>query len=65
MTHEQEIAAIRDRQMRIVKRLPPEDAIVVLTNAPIDNDDAHEYLADILQRRTLFLTRRGTPPILG
>lgn len=58
MTHDEEIASVRDRQMALIKLLPTEDALYVLQHAPLDPDDAHEHLGDILQRRVLIEDRR-------
>lgn len=51
--HAAQIATIRGRQLALIQTLPAEDALIVLAAAPVDSDEEHEIVADLLQRRLL------------
>lgn len=58
MGHAEEIADVRDRQLRLLTQLTPEQRLDVIKEAPFSDEEVKEHLADIQQRRLLIRTSR-------
>lgn len=60
-SHEEQLRALRGRQLALIRRLSVEDAIAVLHATPISTEEEQDIIANIMQRRMLWddLENRG------
>lgn len=54
MSHQEEIDALRGRQLALIRTLSAEDAIEILQAAPVRADEEHDVIANIMQRHVLL-----------
>lgn len=53
-SHEDQINELRGRQLALIRRLSPEDAIAVLEAEPVTHAEGQDIIANIIQRNVML-----------
>lgn len=53
-SHEDQINELRGRQLALIRRLAPEDAIAILESEPVTHAEGQDIIANIITRNVML-----------